>query len=173
MLKLVAGLLSREKTVIWIAHKLETVLDADEVVVLDGGVIVEQGAPAALLRDSQGILHRLMRTSSGPGGAGWRRDAVGGGPDAAGGGAAPSPLALVGGAGVYGDYLSLARQYQQSQLVRSLSAPPPGLGRGDGGASPPGTEPALGGDAADRILRRAYSEPPADAVTVRPEEVDA
>lgn len=43
-----------ERTILLIAHRLETVVDADTVAVLDGGVVVEQGSPAELLaRDSR------------------------------------------------------------------------------------------------------------------------
>ncbi|PXX69284.1 ATP-binding cassette subfamily B protein [Nocardia tenerifensis] len=42
--------LSGERTVLVIAHRLETVADADTVVVLADGVIVERGKPAELLK---------------------------------------------------------------------------------------------------------------------------
>jgi ATP-binding cassette subfamily B protein len=41
--------LSGDRTVLVIAHRLETVADADTVVVLEDGVIAERGAPAELL----------------------------------------------------------------------------------------------------------------------------
>ncbi|QRX90752.1 NHLP bacteriocin export ABC transporter permease/ATPase subunit [Streptomyces noursei] len=44
-----------------IAHRLSTVLDADRVLVMADGRIVEQGAPAALLADTGGRLHDLVR----------------------------------------------------------------------------------------------------------------
>lgn len=39
----------RECTVITIAHRLDTVIDSDQIIVMDAGTIVEQGRPAELL----------------------------------------------------------------------------------------------------------------------------
>ncbi len=44
-----------------IAHRLSTVMDADRVIVMADGRIVEQGAPAELLADTGGRLHDLVR----------------------------------------------------------------------------------------------------------------
>ncbi|GAA5611822.1 NHLP bacteriocin export ABC transporter permease/ATPase subunit [Streptomyces platensis] len=44
-----------------IAHRLSTVMDADRVIVMAEGRIVEQGAPADLLADTGGRLHDLVR----------------------------------------------------------------------------------------------------------------
>ncbi|GAB7035156.1 NHLP bacteriocin export ABC transporter permease/ATPase subunit [Streptomyces sp. NPDC021749] len=44
-----------------IAHRLSTVMDADRVIVMEDGRIVEQGAPAELLADTGGRLHDLVR----------------------------------------------------------------------------------------------------------------
>jgi ABC-type multidrug transport system fused ATPase/permease subunit len=40
-----------DRTAVIIAHRLSTVEIADRVVVLDQGQVVEDGSPAALLRD--------------------------------------------------------------------------------------------------------------------------
>ncbi|MFG3281095.1 NHLP bacteriocin export ABC transporter permease/ATPase subunit [Streptomyces sp. NPDC048111] len=44
-----------------IAHRLSTVLDADRVIVMAEGRIVQQGPPAQLLADPHGPLHELVR----------------------------------------------------------------------------------------------------------------
>ncbi|MGK5500898.1 NHLP bacteriocin export ABC transporter permease/ATPase subunit [Streptomyces sp. URMC 125] len=44
-----------------IAHRLSTVMDADRVVVMAEGRIVQQGAPADLLADTGGLFHELVR----------------------------------------------------------------------------------------------------------------
>lgn len=49
---------ARGRTVVVIAHRLSTVADADQVIVLEGGRVVESGTPAALLR-SEGQFARL------------------------------------------------------------------------------------------------------------------
>ncbi|MFI6854055.1 NHLP bacteriocin export ABC transporter permease/ATPase subunit [Streptomyces sp. NPDC050416] len=48
-------------TRIVIAHRLSTVLDADRVVVMEDGKVVQQGPPAQLLADTGGRLHELVR----------------------------------------------------------------------------------------------------------------
>ncbi|SEE16571.1 NHLM bacteriocin system ABC transporter, ATP-binding protein [Streptomyces sp. 2231.1] len=44
-----------------IAHRLSTVLDADRVIVMEDGKVVQQGSPAELLADTAGRLHELVR----------------------------------------------------------------------------------------------------------------
>ncbi|MFF8726750.1 NHLP bacteriocin export ABC transporter permease/ATPase subunit [Streptomyces sp. NPDC015171] len=48
-------------TRIVIAHRLSTVLDADRVIVMEDGKVVQQGSPAELLADTGGRLHELVR----------------------------------------------------------------------------------------------------------------
>ncbi|MEU2928179.1 NHLP bacteriocin export ABC transporter permease/ATPase subunit [Streptomyces sp. NPDC007251] len=48
-------------TRIVIAHRLSTVLDADRVIVMEDGKVVQQGTPAELLADTTGRLHELVR----------------------------------------------------------------------------------------------------------------
>ncbi|ANP51191.1 NHLM bacteriocin system ABC transporter ATP-binding protein [Streptomyces griseochromogenes] len=48
-------------TRIVIAHRLSTVLDADRVVVMEDGRVIQQGRPADLLADTAGRLHELVR----------------------------------------------------------------------------------------------------------------
>ncbi|RVU29153.1 NHLP bacteriocin export ABC transporter permease/ATPase subunit [Streptomyces antnestii] len=44
-----------------IAHRLSTVMDADRVIVMADGRVVQQGPPAELLADTNGRLHELVR----------------------------------------------------------------------------------------------------------------
>jgi len=50
--------LSKDRTVFTIAHRLSTVIDADEIIVLDQGRVVERGNHAALL--AQGGIYADM-----------------------------------------------------------------------------------------------------------------
>ncbi len=49
-----------EKTVLVIAHRMRTVANADKIVVLDQGRVVEQGAPAELMENEQGLYRRMV-----------------------------------------------------------------------------------------------------------------
>ena len=48
----------KDKTVITIAHRLRTVADADKIVVLDKGIIVEEGNFETLM-NNKGLFYRL------------------------------------------------------------------------------------------------------------------
>ncbi|MGW2861110.1 NHLP bacteriocin export ABC transporter permease/ATPase subunit [Streptomyces sp. NPDC001205] len=52
---------SLRATRVVIAHRLSTVLDADRVIVMSEGRIVQQGPPDELLADPRGRLHELVR----------------------------------------------------------------------------------------------------------------
>lgn len=52
--------LVRNKTVIIIAHRMRTVLGADNIVVLGGGTVVEYGVPAELLAQD-GEFARMVK----------------------------------------------------------------------------------------------------------------
>lgn len=60
--KIQAGIseLVRNKTVVIIAHRMRTVLNADHIVVLDGGTVREQGSPQELLKEN-GEFARVVR----------------------------------------------------------------------------------------------------------------
>lgn len=49
----------KDSTILTIAHRLETILDYDRVIVMDEGCIVEQGRPSDLLKDSKSKFHHL------------------------------------------------------------------------------------------------------------------
>ncbi|GMN05301.1 peptidase domain-containing ABC transporter [Croceitalea sp. MTPC5] len=58
--KVVQQLREQHKTIIIIAHRLSTVVNADTIVVLDKGKVVEQG-PHELLYAKKGLYHNLWR----------------------------------------------------------------------------------------------------------------
>jgi ATP-binding cassette subfamily B protein len=51
--------LTRGRTTIAIAHRLSTLRDADRLIVLEGGKIVEQGTHDELLA-KKGVFHKLV-----------------------------------------------------------------------------------------------------------------
>lgn len=51
--------LIKNKTVIIIAHRMRTIANADKIIVLDGGKVVEQGSPEELLANN-GIFKRMV-----------------------------------------------------------------------------------------------------------------
>ncbi|KAG9120977.1 hypothetical protein FRC07_003265, partial [Ceratobasidium sp. 392] len=52
-----------DKTLIIVAHRLQTVCDADKIMVLEAGKIVEFDTPIALLRNERGAFRALVDES--------------------------------------------------------------------------------------------------------------
>ena len=65
--KIQAGLseLIRGKTVLMIAHRMRTIEEADHLVGLAAGRVVESGTPADLKKDPNGLYRRLRSLQSG------------------------------------------------------------------------------------------------------------
>ncbi|KAI0260155.1 hypothetical protein BC834DRAFT_925973 [Gloeopeniophorella convolvens] len=55
--------LKSDVTLITIAHRLQTIMDADKIMVLDAGRIVEFGRPSELLKNSEGRLRAMVDES--------------------------------------------------------------------------------------------------------------
>lgn len=51
-------------TVITIAHRVQTIVDSDRVIVMDNGRMVEFDTPARLLENPQSIFARLVRQAN-------------------------------------------------------------------------------------------------------------
>lgn len=56
--------LNKDMTLITIAHRLQTIMDADKIMVLDAGKLVEFGSPRELLRIVDGKLRSLVNESA-------------------------------------------------------------------------------------------------------------
>ncbi|PCH35073.1 hypothetical protein WOLCODRAFT_155735 [Wolfiporia cocos MD-104 SS10] len=56
--------LNKDVTVLTIAHRLQTIMDADKIIVLDAGRIVEFGKPSDLLMNKNGLLAALVEESA-------------------------------------------------------------------------------------------------------------
>ncbi|KAI0711030.1 hypothetical protein C8T65DRAFT_739602 [Cerioporus squamosus] len=55
--------LGKDVTLLTIAHRLQTIMDADKILVLDAGRIVEFGSPSELLKNEKGMLRALVDES--------------------------------------------------------------------------------------------------------------
>lgn len=53
--------LTREKTIFMIAHRLKTVRNADRILVVDSGRIIQQGKHEELMRE-EGIYKRFVQS---------------------------------------------------------------------------------------------------------------
>ena len=54
------GSVFKDRTIITIAHRINTILDSDRIVVLDQGTVAEYGSPSALVRE-KGIFFQLVK----------------------------------------------------------------------------------------------------------------
>ncbi|OCH84109.1 P-loop containing nucleoside triphosphate hydrolase protein, partial [Obba rivulosa] len=55
--------LGKDVTLLTIAHRLQTIMDADKIMVLDAGKIVEFDKPSELLKNPKGMLRALVEES--------------------------------------------------------------------------------------------------------------
>ncbi len=50
----------KDRTIVTIAHRINTILDSDRIVVLDHGTVAEFDTPSALVR-SKGLFYELVK----------------------------------------------------------------------------------------------------------------
>lgn len=55
----------KDRTIIAIAHRVNTILDFDRVVVMEAGRIVEIGLPGELMEKENGMFRSLVERQSG------------------------------------------------------------------------------------------------------------
>lgn len=65
-------------TILTIAHRLNTIIDSDRIICMDGGHVAEFDTPAALLSNNETMFSRLV-DELGPAGDVLRRQALSGG----------------------------------------------------------------------------------------------
>jgi ATP-binding cassette subfamily C (CFTR/MRP) protein 1 len=53
----------RNRTIITIAHRINTILDSDRIIVLDHGKVAEFDTPAELVR-SKGLFYELVKEAN-------------------------------------------------------------------------------------------------------------
>jgi len=53
----------KDATVLTIAHRLDTIVDSDRVMVLEKGILVEMDKPSELLKDQNSVFTKLVHSS--------------------------------------------------------------------------------------------------------------
>ncbi|GFO41064.1 multidrug resistance-associated protein 1 [Plakobranchus ocellatus] len=53
----------KDCTVLTVAHRLNTVIDYDKIMVLDNGTILESGSPNDLLKNTRGTFYSMAKES--------------------------------------------------------------------------------------------------------------
>lgn len=53
----------RNRTIITIAHRINTILDSDRIIVLDRGTVAEFDSPATLVK-SKGLFYELVKEAN-------------------------------------------------------------------------------------------------------------
>ncbi len=53
----------KDRTIITIAHRINTILDSDRIVVLDHGTVAECDTPSALVR-KRGLFYELVKEAN-------------------------------------------------------------------------------------------------------------
>ena len=51
----------RGSTLIIIAHRIRTIIDADLVIVMEGGRVVEKGSPKDLVANTESVFRRMVQ----------------------------------------------------------------------------------------------------------------
>ena len=53
----------KDCTILTIAHRLNTIMDYDRIMVLDNGALIEFDSPKALVEDQTSIFHSMVKQS--------------------------------------------------------------------------------------------------------------
>ena len=53
----------KDKTILTVAHRLDTIIDYDRIIVMDNGHLVEDGSPAKLAMDPKSAFAKMIHDS--------------------------------------------------------------------------------------------------------------